>query len=198
MTATRTLTRNRIGTRARRRGLLAATIAGLLAFLIATASAQAPAPTPGALDGVDAYAAVELANAWKGSDVTSFATSQAVHFAFPDGSEVAVPMPDDEMFVSVAPYLRQTHPCTTHYMSGCQGELGDVAMQVRATLTDGTVVLDETVQTGRNGFLDLWLPREEGIMLSVAVDGYAAEGFVTTFADSATCITTVQLAASAR
>lgn len=194
MTSTTSFTR----ASARRRGALAATVAALLALVIATASAQAPAPTPEALDGVDAYGAVELANAWKGSDVTSFATSRAVHFAFPDGTEVAVPMPADEMLVSVAPYVRQTHPCTTHYMSGCQGELVDVAMQVRATLTDGTVVLDDTVRTGGNGFMDLWLPREEGIMLSFAVEGYAAEGFLTTFADSATCITTVQLAASTR
>ncbi len=181
-----------------RRSALAVAAVWLVAFVASTASAQTPAPSPEALAGIDAYAAVELANAWKGSDVTSFATSQAVHFTFPDGTEVTIPMPEDEMFVSVAPYLRQTHPCTTHYMSGCQGELADVAMEVRATLADGTVVLDETVRTGRNGFLDLWLPREEAIMLSVAVDGYGAEGFLTTFADSATCITTVQLAASAR
>jgi len=181
-----------------RRVALALGVVWLVALAAGTATAQTPAPSPEALEGLDAYAAVELANAWKGSDVTSFATAQAVHFAFPDGTEVTIPMPEDEMFVSVAPYLRQTHPCTTHYMSGCQGELAEVAMQVRATLADGTVVLDEVVRTGRNGFMDLWLPREEGIMLSFAVDGYAAEGFVTTFADSATCITTVQLAASAR
>ena len=193
MTNTRFSTR----TSTRRRGLLAATVAGLLSLAIATAYAQAPAPSPEALEGLDAYAAVELANARKGSDVTSFATSRAVHFAFPDGTEVAIPMPEDEMFVSVAPYVRQTHACTTHYMSGCQGELAEVPMQVRATLADGSVVLDEVVRTGSNGFMDLWLPREEAIVLSFAVEGYAAEGFVTTFADSATCITTVQLAASA-
>ncbi len=169
-----------------------------IALAASGAIAQTPAPTPEALDGLDARAAVELANAWKGADVTSYATSRAVHFAFPDGSEVTIPMPAEEMFVSVAPYLRQTHPCTTHYMSGCQGELVDVEMQVRATLPDGTIVLDESIRTGANGFLDLWLPREQAIVLSVATEGYAAEGFLTTFADSATCITTVQLSAAAR
>lgn len=182
----------------RRRGSLVATLAGLLALVIATASAQAPAPTPQALDGIDAYEAVELANAWKGSDVTSFATSQAVHFEFPDGTEVTVPMPEDEMLVSVAPYVERTHPCTTHYLSSCQGELTDVEMQVQATRADGTTVLDETVRTGGNGFMDLWLPRDEALMLTFAVDGYAADGFLTTFSDSATCITTVQMAATAR
>jgi len=169
--------------------------AALLATLASIAMAGAPAPSPAALSGADAYAAIDLANAWKGSDVTSFATSQAVHFVFPDGTEVQVPMPLDSMFVSVAPYVTRTHPCTTHYMSGCQGELVGVEMLVRASLSDGTIVLDEVMRTGANGFLDLWLPRDEAILLSVSVDGYAADGFLTTMSDSATCITTLRLAA---
>lgn len=170
-------------------------IAALWAALVTNALAGTPAPSPEALAGTDAYAAIDLANAWKGSGVTSYATAQAVHFAFPDGAEVLVPMPPDTMFVSVAPYVNRTHPCTTHYMSGCQGELVDVAMRVRATLPDGTAVLDEVMRTGANGFLDLWLPRDQAIVLSVSVDGYAATGFLTTMADSATCITTLRLAA---
>jgi hypothetical protein len=169
---------------------------GLGVLFAVQAFAQPTGPSPEALAGVDAYEAVELANAWKGSDVTSFATPQAVHFAFPNGEEVRVDMPADEMFVSVAPYLQQTHPCSTHYMSGCQGELVDRSVQVRATLPDGTVVLDETMSTGANGFLDLWLPREQGLVLSVEMGDYAAEALLTTFTDSPTCITTVQLASA--
>lgn len=172
--------------------------AALLVAFASTALAEAPTPSPDALAGIDASAAIELANAWKGSDVTSYATGQAVHFAFPNGDEVRVPMPVDRMFVSVAPYVNQTHPCTTHYMSGCQGELVDAPIQVRATLPDGTVVLDEQVRTGANGFLDLWLPRDQALVLSVSIDGYGAEGFLTTFPDSATCITTMQLATTAQ
>jgi hypothetical protein len=178
------------------RAVLVLAAVGLGVFVAVQAFAQAPAPSPEALEGLDAYEAVELANAWKGGDVTSFATSEAVHFAFPNGDEVRIDMPADEMFVSVAPYLQQTHPCSTHYMSGCQGELVDRSVQVRATLPDGTVVLDETMSTGANGFLDLWLPRDQGLVLSVEMDGYAAEAFLTTFVDSATCITTVQLASA--
>jgi hypothetical protein len=73
-----------------------------------------------------------------------------------------------------------------------------VTFDVRATLSDGTVVLDETVTSGPNGFLDLWLPRHEAIVLNVSARGYQAEGFLTTFADSATCITTMQLTRSGR
>jgi len=178
------------------RAVLVLATVGLAVLVAVQAFAQAPAPSPEALEGLDAYEAVELANAWKGNEVTSFATPEAVHFAFPTGEEVRVEMPADEMFVSVAPYLRQTHPCTVHYMSGCQGELADRSMQVRATLPDGTVVVDETLRTGANGFLDLWLPRDQGVALSVEMDGYAADAFLTTFNDSATCITTVQLASA--
>lgn len=170
---------------------LAATAALLV---LAFAHANADAPSPAALEGLDARAAVEVANAWKGNGVTSYADAEEVVFAFPDGAEVRIPMPADAFFVSVAPYVDRTHPCTTHYMSGCQGELVDVAFQVRATLSDGTVVLDDTVRTGANGFLDLWLPRDQAIVLSVSASGYAADAILTTGADSPTCITTVRLA----
>ena len=72
--------------------------------LVASAFGQG-APSPSALEGLDARAAVELANTWKGNGVTTFATPEAVHFSFASGAEVTVPMPDDLMFVSVAPYL---------------------------------------------------------------------------------------------
>lgn len=172
-----------------RRGVVAAASV----VLLGTLAFAERAPSPGALEGVDAKGAVELANAWKGEAVTSFATPRAVHFEFPDGTERLVAMPDDVMLVSVAPYVSQTHRCTTHFFSSCQGELAGAAVEVRAALPDGTVVLDETITAGPNGFLDLWLPREHALVLDLSLDGRQAQGFLTTFADSATCITTLQL-----
>lgn len=162
-------------------------------FVLGTLAFADTTPSPQALEGVDASEAVELANSWKGEEVTSFATSRAVHFEFPGGAERLVAMPEDVMLVSVAPYVSQTHPCTTHFFSSCQGELAGAPVDVRATLTDGTVVLDETITTGSNGFLDLWLPREQGVVLDLALGGRQTQGFLTTFADSATCVTTLQL-----
>jgi len=162
-------------------------------FALAQAPTVAPEPSAAALDGLDAFAAIDLANAWKGSDVSSYATSEALVFTFADGQEVVVPMPADQMVVSVAPYLTRTHPCTTHYLSGCQGELVGAPFGVIASRADGTVVMDETVVSGVNGFVDLWLPREEGIVLELTLDRYAVQGFVTTFAGSPTCVTTLQL-----
>jgi hypothetical protein len=171
------------------RALLAAALLSLAAF----AYAGLPEPSPMALEGVDAYAAMDLANAWKGQAVTSFVTPLAVHFVFPDGHEVYVALPEDVMLVSVAPFLTYTHPCLTHYMSGCQAEFVEAPFHVRAELADGTVVIDEVVPSLANGFVDLWLPRGEAIELTFELDGYRTVGVVTTHRDSPTCITTLQL-----
>lgn len=169
-----------------------------VAMLIATAfaSAQAPQPSPAALAGADARVALDLANAWKGQTLTSFVTPAAVHFSFPDGATVEVQLPEDEMVVSIAPYVVNTHPCQTHYTSSCQGELVGVPMRVLVARADGTVVIDEVRETQANGFMDLWLPRGEALLVTFEVDGFSAAGIVTTFDDSNTCITTLRLARS--
>lgn len=164
----------------------------LLTALLMTA-AMAVSPTPESLIGVDAYEAMTLANAWFGSPVTSYVTPQAVHFVFENEQEVTVPLPEDEMLVSVAPYLEHTHPCRTHFMSGCQGELVDVPVHVTVTRQGGTVVFDETVHTMQNGFLDLWLPRDGIFILHMEALGREVSGMIGTLQDSNTCVTTFQL-----
>ncbi len=159
----------------------------------AAAHAQVPEASPAALDGIDAYTAMDLANAWKGQAVTTFVTPQAVHFVFPDEHEVIVSLPADVMVVSVAPFLNHTHPCLTHYMSSCQGELVAVPFAVRAVLADGTVVIDEVLPSMANGFIDLWLPRGEAVEVSFEIDGYRTVGVLSTHRDSPTCVTTLQL-----
>jgi hypothetical protein len=163
-------------------------------LLAAPAFAQG-GPSPLDLEGLSAPAAVELANAWKGNGVTSFVTPAAVHFVFANGDEIALPLPDDLMLVSIAPYLNRTHPCATHYMSGCQGELVGARIHVQALLADGTVLVDEVMPTMANGFIDLWLPRDQAIDLRMTLDGASVAGRLTTFADSRTCITDLRLTA---
>ena len=175
---------------------LAHPLAALLAFALTASVFAQGTPTPADLEGLDARAAVELANAWKGNGVTTFATPEAVHFGFQNGAQVVVPMPDDVMLVSVAPYFTHTHPCATHYMSGCQGELVGAPVHVQALLPDGTVVIDEVMPTMANGFIDLWLPRGQAFDLRMTLDGATAMGLITTHADSYTCITTLQLTAT--
>ena len=159
-------------------------------------SVQAERPAPAALDGLDAEEAMALANRWyrqKQSAVKTNVTPQSVNFEFPNGKKQSVPLPKDRMVVAVAPYVKNTHPCETHFMSGCQGEIVGEKIQVKALGRNGKVLVDETMTTMYNGFIELWLPRDEEVRLTVGYQGKSAEGTITTFVDSNTCVTTLQL-----
>lgn len=112
-----------------------------------------------------------------------------MHIVFREGVEVVVPLPEDQMVVSVASYLAHTHPCAAHTMSSCQGELVEVPVQVKVSSQDGSIILDE-VMTLPNGFIDLWLPRDQVLYLQLHLDGYYARGVITTLVASNTCVTT--------
>ena len=78
-------------------------------------------------------------------------------------------------------------------MSSCQGELAQKAFEVKAVDQNGKVLVDETVATLRNGFFELWLPRNNIIDLTVQGFNRKARGTIETFINSKTCITTFQL-----
>jgi Periplasmic copper-binding protein CueP len=78
-------------------------------------------------------------------------------------------------------------------MSSCQGELAERPFEVRAVDQHGKVLVDGTVSTLRNGFFELWLPRNRRIELTIHGMNRTAKGFIGTADSSATCITTFQL-----
>ena len=78
-------------------------------------------------------------------------------------------------------------------MSSCQGELAQRAFYVTAVDQDGNLLVNETVTTLRNGFFELWLPRKRIIDLSIQGLNRSAQGKITTFDASKTCITTFRL-----
>ena len=78
-------------------------------------------------------------------------------------------------------------------MSSCQGELAQKAFYVRAVDQDGIVLVDGTVETLRNGFFELWLPRKRLIKLRLQGLNRIAQGTITTFNASKTCVTTFRL-----
>jgi hypothetical protein len=78
-------------------------------------------------------------------------------------------------------------------MSSCQGELPDTTFDVSAVDQNGNTVFSGPITTLKNGFFELWLPRDRDIQLTVRGLGRKAEGRIATFADSRTCITTFQL-----
>jgi len=78
-------------------------------------------------------------------------------------------------------------------MSSCQGELPEKEFDVKAVDQDGNVLVDKTIVTLRNGFFELWLPRNRKIGLRVQSLNRTAKGIIKTFDDSKTCITTFRL-----
>ncbi|WP_193554066.1 CueP family metal-binding protein [Rothia uropygialis] len=109
-------------------------------------------------------------------------------------TKATLSMPDDEFYVSVAPYIRQTHECSLHSLTTCQGELRntDIEVTVIDTATNKTV-LDETLTTCDNGFVGLWLPRGIDATLVITADGRSGTQAISTRSDDPTCLTTLQL-----
>jgi len=105
-----------------------------------------------------------------------------------------VDLPDDQFYLSVAPYVEQTHDCYFHSLTTCRGELAGKEVQVTITQRDtGEVLVDEVTQTFDNGFVGFWLPRGIEATLHVEYDGYAASSDISTGPDDPTCLTTLQL-----
>ncbi len=80
---------------------------------ISTAYAQwRDKETPEAtLEGLDAVHAIEVANQWKWSkkEIKSRVTPREVVFKFPKGKEKRIPLPEEKMYVAIAPYIKKTH-----------------------------------------------------------------------------------------
>ena len=55
------------------------------------------------------------------------------------------------------------------------------------------IPLDGNITTLRNGFFELWLPRDRKTMLTIQYSGLTAKDRIETFADSKTCVTTFRL-----
>ncbi len=111
-----------------------------------------------------------------------------------DGTtEIAVPLDDNQFYVSIAPYLETTHECYFHSLATCQGELVDEPVDVRITDADGAVLVEESATTYANGFVGYWLPEDvEGTIEITQGDLSGSVPFSTT-EGSPTCVTTLQL-----
>jgi hypothetical protein len=112
-----------------------------------------------------------------------------------DGQEeLAMELPEDRFYVSVAPFVEQTHECFYHSLTTCTGELGGEEVQVTIVDDAGEVLVDEQATTYDNGFVGFWLPREVAGTIRVSYDGLEGEADFSTTDDGATCVTTLQLA----
>lgn len=111
-----------------------------------------------------------------------------------DGYETSVPLQSGLFYVSFAPYRDQTHECRYHALGSCQGELVGETFRVEVSDQAGNPVIEDQRTTGTNGFIGLWLPKDDRFMLTVtAEDQMSAQVEIGTSADDPTCVTTVQL-----
>lgn len=108
---------------------------------------------------------------------------------------VSLPIPEDRFYLSVAPYVDQTHDCFYHSLTTCRGELGDEDVEVKVVDTaTGEVLVEQTRRTFANGFVGFWLPRDIEGTLEVVYDGKVGRTEISTGKDAPTCLTTLRLA----
>lgn len=195
------------------------TVAVAVAAVLALAACTAPAQTPTGIDGADdaAIASDNLLrdNGLAGLDareivdlLDSMPTSERPDDLMvsirPDNlivsdaaqQEVTLPMPDEQFYVSIAPYVDETHDCYFHSLTTCAGEIRNADVHLLATdSSSGEILIDETLTTFDNGFVGLWLPRDIDVTVAIEYDGRSATTDLSTRSDDdATCVTTMQLA----
>ncbi|MET3506418.1 CueP family metal-binding protein [Halalkalibacter oceani] len=126
-------------------------------------------------------------------DVSASITSGELIVTDNKNKETTYDLPADEFFVSIAPFINTTHPCTNHSLTSCQGELVEKDFDVYIEDEDGHVIVDETMTSLANGFIDLWLPRDKTYQVKMEYEGKTTESEISTFEGDNTCITTMQL-----
>lgn len=172
----------------------------LAAAAVLLAGCSSPAPQDAVLadlglDGLDGREIVtRLDTSTEPRPLDLTASVQADEVVVGDGTtEVAVPLPGDEFYVSVAPFVETTHDCFFHSLAGCQGELVGEPVDVTITADDGTVLVEESTTTYTNGFVGYWLPADvEGTIEIRSGDLSGSVPFGTREGDP-TCITTLRL-----
>lgn len=110
-----------------------------------------------------------------------------------DSKETTFRLPDDEFFVSIAPFVNETHPCAIHSLTTCRGEMANEEFNIYIEDVDGKVVMDQVIKSQPNGFIDLWIPRDKDLKIKISHDGKTVESEISTFDKDNTCITTMQL-----
>lgn len=152
------------------------------------------------LDGLDARQIIDRLDALpmdqRPDDLMASIRPNALIVADAAQREVTLPMPDDEFYVSIAPYGSATHECYFHSLTTCTGEIQNGDLRVVVTDADsGETLIDDMRTTFDNGFVGVWLPRDVDVNVTIEHEGRSATAALTTRGDdAATCVTTMQLA----
>lgn len=108
--------------------------------------------------------------------------------------ETFLPVSNDDFYLSIAPYVTQTHPCSFHSLTTCVGEMQNAPIKLTVSNTKtGEVVISEQRTTADNGFTGIWLPRGGEFTVRIEGEQGTAEQIVRTGENDPTCLTTMQL-----
>lgn len=143
-----------------------------------------------AVEMIDHLDRVPLAE--RSTDLTASVMPEQLVLATAE-EELALNLPEDSFYVSIAPFVNQTHECRYHSLTTCVGELGEEDIHVTVTDDSGEVLVDEQRTTFDNGFVGVWVPADTSGTIEIS---YADMTGTTDFAsddDAATCITDLQL-----
>ncbi|MDR4887776.1 CueP family metal-binding protein [Fredinandcohnia sp. QZ13] len=168
-------------------------IAGLLLILLLAACNNSISNEKEATEVKDIKELVHDYSIGSFEDVSASITSHELIITDSNKKETAYDLPEDEFIVSIAPFVKETHECAIHSLTGCQGELVEKEFDVHIEDEVGNVIVDETMTSFENGFIDLWLPRDKTYQVKIEYDGKTAESQISTFKGDNTCITTMQL-----
>src|SRR5690625_5779382 len=75
------------------------------------------------------------------TDQSASITSKQLIITDSDGRESTYELPNDEFFVSIAPFINETHPCMDHSLTGCQGELVEEEHDIDIEDYEGKVMI---------------------------------------------------------
>lgn len=104
-------------------------------------------------------------------------------------------LPENEFYLSMAPYINNTHPCANHNLVTCRGELANETIHILAVnAATNEVLIDGDYTSGDNGFFGVWLQKGiENVNITVTYNGMTAQETVSTYETSNTCLTTLPL-----
>lgn len=99
-------------------------------------------------------------------------------------------LPENLFYLSIAPYISNTHPCDIHSLSGCRSELSNETFMVSFYNEENELIRTEMRVSNDNGFIGFWLPSGIEVKIVVSYGELYAETFISTFENSNTCLTT--------
>ncbi|OEF25758.1 CueP family metal-binding protein [Vibrio rumoiensis] len=170
-------------------------VLSLFALLSAVISVSAFANEADSFKNLTAPQALEKAHSYHGKGTASIQVLPNELVAkFDDGSQIKIPT-NDQHLLSIAPYEYQTHGCTYHVPTGCQGEMVEKTMQVKIVdLETNQVLKYGQVTTQKDGFIDLWMPKDrQRLQVTFTYNDKTSTQVLSTVDNAPTCITTMKL-----